>query len=85
MPILYVWIVTYASEFNIRLVVMAILVSIWGIRLSFNFALKGAYHWKFWAGEEDYRWKVLRQKPEFQAKWKWTLFNLFLFLRIRMY
>lgn len=77
LPILYVWIVAYASEFNIRLVVMAILVSIWGIRLSFNFALKGAYHWKFWAGEEDYRWKVLRQKPEFQAKWKWTLFNLF--------
>ena len=26
---------------------------------------------------EDYRWAVLRAKPEFQGKWKWTLFNLF--------
>ena len=30
-----------------------------------------------WEGKEDYRWAVLRARPEFQAKWKWTLFNLF--------
>jgi len=36
-----------------------------GIRLTANFALKGAYHWRFWGGEEDYRWQVLRGKAEF--------------------
>jgi steroid 5-alpha reductase family enzyme len=56
---------------------MAVLVTLWGARLTANFAMKGAYHWRFWAGEEDYRWQVLRKKPEFAAKWKWTLFNLF--------
>jgi steroid 5-alpha reductase family enzyme len=56
---------------------MSGLVTLWGIRLTANFAMKGAYSWKFWAGEEDYRWVVLRQKPEFRGRWKWMLFNLF--------
>lgn len=34
---------------------MAILVNLWGIRLTLNFARKGGYSWKFWEGEEDYR------------------------------
>lgn len=74
-PLAYVWFVTVEAEYNARMVCMAILVSLWGIRLTGNFALKGAYRWKFWEGEEDYRWKILRQKPEFNARWKWTLFN----------
>lgn len=77
LPIAYVWIVAGYGDFTPRLVIMALLVSFWGIRLTTNFALKGAYQWKFWTGEEDYRWKYLREKPEFQARWKWTLFNLF--------
>lgn len=77
LPIAYVWIVAGYGDFTPRLVIMALLVSIWGIRLSINFALKGAYKWKFWTGVEDYRWKYLREKPEFQPRWKWTLFNLF--------
>lgn len=75
LPIAYAWIVTYNSGFEDRLVLMSILVTLWGIRLSANFALKGAYSWKFWQGEEDYRWKVLRSKPEFQNPWIWRLFN----------
>ncbi len=55
---------------------MAVLVSIWGIRLSYNFSRRGGYSIRFWTGEEDYRWAVLRAKPEFAAKWKWILFNL---------
>jgi len=75
-PVIYVWIIASYGDFSPRLVVMAVLVTLWGIRLTTNFALKGAYHWRFWAGEEDYRWQVLRQKPEFNPRWKWTLFNL---------
>ena len=76
LPIIYVWMVAAYGGFTIRLVLMAILVTIWGVRLTANFALKGAYHWKFWTGEEDYRWKVLREKDEFKPHWKWMIFNL---------
>ncbi len=75
-PVIYVWIVASYGDYSPRLVVMAVLVTIWGIRLTTNFAMKGAYHWRFWAGDEDYRWQVLRQKPEFNPRWKWTIFNL---------
>lgn len=59
-----------------RLLLMAILVTAWGLRLTYNFSRHGAYQLKFWTGHEDYRWQVLREKPEFQPRWKWTLFNL---------
>lgn len=77
MPIIYVWIVCVDSGFEPRILLMALLVTIWGIRLTYNFARRGGYSWKFWEGEEDYRWSILRAKPEFQATWKWILFNLF--------
>ncbi len=77
LPIVYVWVVAGYGSFTPRLVLMAILVSLWGIRLTTNFAMKGAYQWRFWTGEEDYRWKYLRAKPEFQPRWKWMLFNFF--------
>ena len=76
MPIVYVWIVADYGNYSFRLVLMSVLVTLWGIRLTANFALKGAYQWRFWGGEEDYRWKILRERPEFKPKWKWTLFNL---------
>jgi len=75
-PIAYTWVVAGYGDFSARLVLMSILVTIWGVRLTINFAMKGAYQWRFWAGEEDYRWQVLRQKPEFSPRWKWTVFNL---------
>ncbi len=77
LPIVYAWVATDYSHYAPRLVMMSCLVTLWGIRLSINFGLKGAYQWRFWGGEEDYRWAVLREKPEFNPKWKWTLFNLF--------
>ncbi|MBK8699068.1 MAG: DUF1295 domain-containing protein [Saprospiraceae bacterium] len=76
LPIVYAWVAADHGDYHPRLVVMATLVTAWGVRLTANFALKGAYQWRFWAGEEDYRWSILRQKPEFQPAWKWTLFNL---------
>ena len=77
LPIVYVWIAAHYGDYSPRLVLMAILVSIWGVRLTYNFSRHGAFTWRFWEGKEDYRWEVLRQKPEFQPRWKWTLFNLF--------
>ncbi|MBR4564351.1 MAG: DUF1295 domain-containing protein [Paludibacteraceae bacterium] len=76
LPIVYVWIIAAKGGMSPRLLLMAVLVTIWGARLTFNFGRKGAYSLKFWEGEEDYRWKVLRQKKEFQPRWKWALFNL---------
>lgn len=77
LPIAYTWVIAANGGMTTRLVVMAVLATLWGVRLTFNFARKGAYRLKFWEGEEDYRWAVLRAKKEFQPRWKWTLFNLF--------
>jgi steroid 5-alpha reductase family enzyme len=55
-PVVYVWIFAgFAGLSDARLDVMAVLVTIWGARLTFNFARKGGY-----SGEEDYRWAILR-------------------------
>ncbi len=76
MPIPYTWIVAFESGFETRLILMALVVTAWGLRLSYNFSRRGGYSLKFWTGEEDYRWAVLRSKPELSAGWKWMLFNL---------
>lgn len=75
-PIAYVWIIAAYGDYSPRLILMTVLVAFWGIRLTYNFSRTGAFSIKFWQGEEDYRWQVLREKPEFQKKWVWTLFNL---------
>lgn len=75
-PMVYVWMVAVHSEFEPRLILMALLVTVWGLRLTYNFSRRGGYSWKFWTGEEDYRWAVLQAKPEFKARWRWLLFNL---------
>ncbi|MBD8023424.1 DUF1295 domain-containing protein [Microbacterium gallinarum] len=51
-----------------RLIVMAVLVTAWGARLTFNFARKGGY-----AGMEDYRWAILRGRMK---PWQFQVFNL---------
>ncbi len=76
LPILYVWIVANYGGFSPRLTLMTVLVSIWGIRLTYNFSRHGAFTINFWNGKEDYRWPILRAKAEFKPKWKWTVFNL---------
>ena len=77
LPILYVWIVAYQGEFRLRLVVMALMVTVWGLRLTHNFSRRGAFRLKFWTGNEDHRWGFLRAKPIFRSKVRWSLFNLF--------
>lgn len=76
LPIAYTWITMFKSGFNIRVVLMTIVVTLWGIRLTYNFAKKGAYSIKFWEGEEDYRWRILRSKKPFTNKFVWGIFDL---------
>jgi steroid 5-alpha reductase family enzyme len=71
-PVVYVWIFAGAAlaagADATRLVVMAVLVTAWGARLTFNFARKGGY-----TGMEDYRWAILRGRMK---PWQFQVFNL---------
>ncbi|MGK3205131.1 DUF1295 domain-containing protein [Amycolatopsis sp. MEPSY49] len=70
-PVAYLAIFAGAAGFaDARLDVMFALVTLWGIRLTFNFARKGGYA----RGGEDYRWAVLRER---MAPWQFQVFNFF--------
>lgn len=43
---------------DLRVNVVTLLVCLWSIRLTFNYALKGGY----WFGGEDYRWEYVRKQ-----------------------
>lgn len=75
MPVVYGWI-TVAAEPSPRVVLMAVLVTLWGLRLSYNFYRKGGYHRIPWKGEEDYRWKIMREHPLLRGRVRFGLFNL---------
>lgn len=72
-PVVYAWIFTVTAAIDgrdpVRLLVMALLVTAWGVRLTFNFARKGGY-----TGMEDYRWAILRGRMK---PWQFQLFNVF--------
>ncbi len=58
---------------------MAILASVWGVRLTYNFSRRGGYSWPVWEGEEDYRWEQIRKGHYLkilQNQFVWNLFNL---------
>lgn len=55
-PVVYAWFPVCDS----RTLLMACLVTIWGIRLTWNFNRRGGYKWPLWDGDEDYRWEVIR-------------------------
>ena len=74
-PIVYGWI-TVAAFPSARIIIMALLVTIWGFRLSYNFYRKGGYNIIPWKGEEDYRWKHLRDTPLLKGRLRFGLFNL---------
>ena len=76
LPIIYVFVVMFKGGFKVRLILIAIVVTLWGARLTYNFAKKGAYSLKFWQGEEDYRWKYLRSQKPFTNKFVWAIFDL---------
>lgn len=77
LPVAYTWVIAAKGGFKTRLVTYALIATAWGIRLTINFARKGAYSIRFWEGEEDYRWAIVHQSPFFKYKITWILFNLF--------
>lgn len=76
LPIAYVWIIAAMGGLKLRLIIIAVIVTLWGTRLTYNFAKKGAYSIKFWSGEEDYRWIYLRKQKPFTNKFIWAIFDL---------
>lgn len=68
-PVAYLWVFAAASDGDRRVILMAVLVTLWGIRLTFNFARKGGYA----PGGEDYRWGILRRRLK---PWQFQAFNL---------
>jgi steroid 5-alpha reductase family enzyme len=68
-PVVYVWVFAAAAGLtDARLLCMAGLVTLWGARLTFNFARKGGY-----TGKEDYRWPILRARMSTR---QFAVFNL---------
>jgi steroid 5-alpha reductase family enzyme len=75
MPIIYSLLTLIAFP-SPRLWIMSLLVILWGFRLSYNFYRKGGYNLIPWKGEEDYRWKIMRQDPRLKGRIRFGLFNL---------
>lgn len=67
-PVAYLWVFAATSGWDARVVLMAVLVNLWGIRLTYNFARKGGY-----SGVEDYRWPILRAR---MRPWQYQVFQL---------
>ncbi|MBN2078045.1 MAG: DUF1295 domain-containing protein [Spirochaetes bacterium] len=65
LPPVYVWYFAYRGWPDARLAFMAVLATLWGARLTFNFARKGGY-----TTEEDYRWIIMREKIPHPAAWQ---------------
>lgn len=58
MPVVYAWIFAIAAGLSDgRLILLAILASAWGVRLTFSYARKDGYG----RGVEDYRWAIVRR------------------------
>ncbi len=74
-PAIYGWI-TFAGYPSPRVLIMTILVTVWGLRLSYNFYRKGGYSIIPWKGEEDYRWRIMRDHPLLKGRLRFGLFNL---------
>ena len=73
-PVVYVWIFAIGAGLSdARLDVMAVLITLWGARLTFNFMRKGGYA-GIGGDHEDYRWAVLRARMSPAA---YQVFNIF--------
>lgn len=75
LPVVYAWILTGQGGWEPRMVLMSVLATLWGTRLTYNFSRHGAYQWKFWTGHEDYRWAHVRKTPGLDTVWGWRLFH----------
>jgi len=81
-PFLYAWILVVAGD--ARTLLMAVLATLWGLRLTYNFNRRGGYQWPPWKGEEDYRWAYLQKGfyiPVLKNRIVWHIFN-FVFISV---
>ncbi len=69
LPIGFAWFYAWRGAWSPALIAASSLVSLWGLRLTWNFAMKGGY-----SGTEDYRWSILRSRIKNQLAWQ--AFNL---------
>jgi len=79
-PFVYTWVLVCDS----RTLLMAIISTVWGFRLSWNFSRRGGYTWPPWEGDEDYRWKYLQDGfllGILKNKVAWFIFN-FVFISL---
>ena len=76
-PVIYAWYLTARGGMDPRMVLMALLATVWGVRLTYNFSRHGGYTWKFWEGHEDYRWEHVRKMPGLDNPVAWRLFHFF--------
>lgn len=76
-PVVYAWVLTVDGGLDPRMVLMSALITVWGVRLTYNFARQGGYSWRFWSGQEDYRWAHVRSNPALAGRFRQALFNLF--------
>jgi len=75
-PFVYAWLVV-SDE---RTLLMAVVATIWGCRLTWNFNRRGGYTWPPWEGDEDYRWQYLQDGflvTVLTNRVAWQLFNVF--------
>mmetsp|Transcript_26867 Transcript_26867/g.62811 ORF Transcript_26867/g.62811 Transcript_26867/m.62811 type:complete len:340 (-) Transcript_26867:50-1069(-) len=75
-PFLYTWILVCDA----RTFLMAIVSTVWGCRLTWNFSRRGGYTWPPWEGDEDYRWKYIQDGYYLEILKNpivWTAFNFF--------
>jgi steroid 5-alpha reductase family enzyme len=70
LPVGFAWYYAYRSGCALAPCIAAALVTLWGVRLTFNLARKSGY-----CGMEDYRWSAIKQK--IPNPFLWQLFNLF--------
>ena len=75
-PVVVIWMMAYKGGMTPKLLLMAGVATVWGIRLTYNFNRRGGYSWKFWTGDEDYRWQILMKNPILKGRLRWTIFNL---------
>jgi steroid 5-alpha reductase family enzyme len=73
-PVGFVWIYASSHSYSPAITLAALLATVWGIRLTANFARRGGY-----SNNEDYRWSILRKRIE--NRFLFQVFNL-LFIAI---
>lgn len=70
LPVCFVLFYAWRASFNPTMVTLSTLVTLWGMRLTFNFARKGGY-----SSTEDYRWSIIKKK--LNNSFLWQLFHFF--------